>query len=76
MTWHRAKGETNVQMGKFDDASWPPDKAHQDLAFKMPHTAFVGAEGLKHKDDKTHFDSASFRELGRRYAEAYLQMAR
>ncbi len=67
------------QMGKFDDAPWPPEKvivdqAHQDLAKKVPHTAFVSAEGLKHKGDKIHFDSASFRELGRRFAAAYLRI--
>ncbi|MDZ4403657.1 sialate O-acetylesterase [Prosthecobacter sp.] len=69
------------QMGKFDGVPWTPeavivDKAHQDLAKKVPHTAFVSAEGLKHKGDKVHFDSASFRELGKRYAEAYLKMVK
>jgi hypothetical protein len=69
------------QMGKFDDVPWKPemiivDKAHQDLVKKVPNTAFVSAEGLKHKGDKIHFDSPSFRELGKRYAEAYLKMAR
>jgi hypothetical protein len=34
----------------------------------------VSAEGLKHKGDKIHFDSASFRELGKRYAEAFLRL--
>ena len=69
------------QMGKFDDVPWKPeavivDQAHQDLAKKVPHTSFVSAEGLKHKGDKVHFDSASFRELGKRYAAAFLQMTR
>jgi len=67
------------QMGKFADMPWTPEKvivdqAHQDLAKKVPHTAFVSAEGLKHKGDKIHFDSPSFRELGKRYAEAFLKM--
>jgi hypothetical protein len=67
------------QMGKFDDVPWTPEKvvvdqAHQDLAKKVPRAAFVSAEGLKHKGDKIHFDSASFRELGKRYAEAFLAM--
>ncbi len=67
------------QMGKFADVPWTPEKvivdqAHQDLAKKVPHTAFVSAEGLKHKGDKVHFDSPSFRELGKRYAEAFLMM--
>jgi hypothetical protein len=69
------------QMGKFDDAPWTPEKSivdqvHQDLAKKVPHTAFVSAEGLKHKGDKIHFDSASFRELGKRYAAAFLKMTK
>lgn len=67
------------QMGKFDGVPWNPEKeivnkAHQDLATKVPHAAFVSAEGLHHKGDKVHFDSASYRELGKRYAEAYLKM--
>jgi len=68
------------QMGKFADV--PPwnaeqvtvDAAHQALTKKVPRTAFVSAEGLKHKGDKIHFDSASFRELGKRYAEAFLRL--
>jgi hypothetical protein len=31
--------------------------------------ALVTAEGLTHKGDTLHFDAASARELGRRYAE-------
>lgn len=66
------------QMGKFADAPWSPDKvivdkAHQELVMKVPCTAFVSAEGLKHKGDKVHFDSPSFREFGKRYAEAFLK---
>ncbi|MCB1277375.1 sialate O-acetylesterase [Prosthecobacter sp.] len=69
------------QMGKFEGVPWNPekeivDKAHQDLATKVPHAAFVSAEGLHHKGDKVHFDSASYRELGKRYAEAYLKMTK
>lgn len=69
------------QMGKFDDVPWNPekivvDKAHQEIATKVPHAAFVSAEGLKHKGDKVHFDSPSFRELGKRYADAYLKMTK
>ena len=67
------------QMGKFAEAPWTPgkvivDKAHQDMPKSVPHTAFVSAEGLNHKGDKVHFDSAAYRELGKRYAEAYLKM--
>ncbi len=69
------------QMGKFSDAPWRPemvvvDQAHQDLATKVPHAAFVSSEGFKHKGDKIHFDAASIREFGERYAEAFLKLAR
>ena len=69
------------QMGKFAEAPWSAekvivDKAHQDVATKVPHAAFVSAEGLNNKGDKVHFDSAAYRELGKRYAEAYLKMVK
>lgn len=35
--------------------------------------AFVSAEGLTCKEDGIHFNSASYREFGKRYFEAYLQ---
>ena len=67
------------QMGQFRDRPWKDarrkvDKAHQDLPAKVPHTAFVSSAGLQHKGDKVHFGAASYRELGRRYAEAYLKL--
>jgi hypothetical protein len=64
------------QMGKFDAAPWngarkQVDAAHQSLPAKVKDTAFVGAEGLHHRGDKVHFDSAAYRELGKRYWEAF-----
>jgi hypothetical protein len=69
------------QLGKFADNPWNEfrkrvDQVHRDLPGKVSRTAFVSAEGLKHKGDKVHFDADSYRELGRRYAEAYLELAR
>lgn len=69
------------QMGKFEAAPWKPevfivDQVHQSLPSKVPYTAFVSAEGLKDKGDKIHFDSPSFRELGKRFAEVYMKMSR
>ncbi|WP_395752436.1 sialate O-acetylesterase [Prosthecobacter sp.] len=69
------------QMGKFEDAPWSPEKemvdqASRDLTKHVPHTAFVTAEGLKHKGDKVHFDAAAYRELGKRYAAAYLKLTK
>jgi Carbohydrate esterase, sialic acid-specific acetylesterase len=68
------------QLGRFAESPWNEfktqvDQAHRDLPRKVPRTAFVSAEGLKDKGDKVHFDSESYRELGRRYAEAYLKLA-
>lgn len=68
------------QMGKFPEAPsnesrMQVDKAHQDLPVKVKNTAFVSAEGLKHRGDKIHFDAASYRELGKRYFEAFRKLA-
>lgn len=65
------------QMGRFEGAAWDEwrvmvDTAHRELPGKVKGTAYVSSEGLMHKGDRLHFDAASYRELGRRYAEAYL----
>ena len=54
------------------------DAAHREVARTVPRVAFVSSNGLRHKGDSLHFDAASARELGRRYAAAYdsLQRAR
>ncbi|MCD0488828.1 hypothetical protein LPB86_11340 [Pedobacter sp. MC2016-14] len=41
------------------------------LAQKKINRYCVSAEGLTDKGDKTHFDTPSLRELGKRYAEGY-----
>ena len=43
------------------------------LTDKVKRTAFVASDGLGHKGDKVHFSAAAFRELGERYAKAYLE---
>jgi len=40
----------------------------------IPYTGIASAKGLKDKGDKTHFNTASARELGKRYAEIMLQL--
>jgi hypothetical protein len=67
------------EIGQFKDVPPVPDSspviaAHKSLPGKVPATAFVSSEGLEHKGDKVHFDSASFRELGRRYFDAYQKL--
>jgi hypothetical protein len=64
------------QMGQFEERPWDESKklvdaAHQTLPEKVPNTAFVSSEGLSHKGDEVHFDAASYREFGRRYARAH-----
>lgn len=67
------------QMGQFAERPWDVhkrrvDAAHQSLPKQVRATAFVSSNGLAHKGDEVHFDSASYRELGRRYAAAYLKL--
>jgi hypothetical protein len=68
------------QIGKFADVPWSEyqttiDAAHRGLPERVKNTAYVSAEGLKHKGDRVHFDAASYRELGRRYFAAYQKLA-
>jgi hypothetical protein len=39
-------------------------------------TAFVNSDALGHNGDFVHFDAAAYRELGRRYAAAFLKFSR
>lgn len=48
--------------------------ALKTLPTKVPHTAFVPSHGLTDKGDRVHFDAASYRELGKRYAAAYQEL--
>lgn len=68
------------QLGQFEGVPWDEarkevDAAHQALPRRMMHTAFVDSKGLSHKGDKVHFDAKSYREFGKRYAKAYLELA-
>lgn len=67
------------QMGRFAESPWNEfkikvDEAHRHLPRALPFTAFVPSDGFKHRGDKVHFDSDSYREFGRRYAEAYQKL--
>lgn len=44
-----------------------------DYARSQKLVRLASASGLTHKGDDTHFDTTSARELGRRYAEAFLK---
>jgi len=45
-----------------------------ELPEKVPATGCAPSRGLKHKGDQLHFDAASQRELGRRYAAEMLRL--
>jgi hypothetical protein len=69
------------QMGQFDERPWSDakklvDTAQQSLPAKVAHTAFVNSNGLGHRGDEIHFSTPAYRELGRRYAEAYRNLTR
>jgi len=77
---HFDKPSVVGQMGRWPERPWSGaketvDAAHRRLPTRVARTAFASARGLKHKGDKVHFNSASYRELGRRYAAAYLKLA-
>ena len=62
------------QLGQFKD--WSEGRktvnaVHEGVPATIANTKFVSSDGLTDKGDGTHFDAASARELGRRYAEAY-----
>jgi hypothetical protein len=48
--------------------------ALSSLPDKVPATACAPSQGLSHKGDQLHFDAASQREFGRRYAAAMLRL--
>jgi hypothetical protein len=50
------------------------DSVHRAIAASVPNVAYVPSEHLRDKGDTVHFDAASARTLGERYAMAYLVM--
>jgi len=63
-----------AKLSSFWVESRPGGKTINEAIAKLPETvpltAYVSGEGFEHKGDDVHLDSASARELGRRYAEA------
>jgi hypothetical protein len=69
------------QLGRFEGKPWSAgyqqvDAAHRRVAADVPRVAFVSADGLKDKGDQLHFSADAARELGRRYAQAYLSVTK
>ena len=44
------------------------------LAAQMPYCGFVSSEGLAAMEDGVHFDAASARELGKRFAAEMIRI--
>lgn len=63
-------GET----GRFRPDGAAVNAALATVPQSVPRCTFVSAEGLADQGDKLHFDTVSNRELGRRYAKAWLEM--
>jgi len=65
-------------LGDYFIENHPAGKIVNDALRRIPqyvkNTACVDSTGLEHKGDNVHFNSSSERELGRRYAEAMLQL--
>ncbi|WP_375434834.1 sialate O-acetylesterase [uncultured Hymenobacter sp.] len=57
------------EIGYFNKATYI-NRVLNQLPQKVPFTAVVSARGLIDKGDRLHFDTASARELGKRYAAA------
>lgn len=67
------------QLGRFPAKPWGPpreavDAAHQAVAKRVKNVRFVTAEGLTSIGDDLHFDTASLRIFGERYADAYFSL--
>lgn len=65
------------EIGRFAPNEGPVNDALRQLPGLVPHCAWVSAAGLTGQPEKpemVHFDSASYRELGRRYARAWLEL--
>ena len=62
--------------GEWGAAKTRVDSVHRALASSMENVLFVSSEELTDKGDTLHFDAPSARELGRRYAEAFLSLRR
>jgi hypothetical protein len=68
------------QLGQFEGKPWTEarhqvDRAQKEVAAETAHSAFVSSDGLTAKADNTHFNRESLQEFGRRYADAWLEVA-
>ncbi|HEX7980793.1 MAG TPA: sialate O-acetylesterase, partial [Gemmatimonadaceae bacterium] len=67
------------ELGQFPGKPWDADvrrvdSVHRAIAATVPHVAYVSSDGLRDKGDTLHFNAASQRVFGERYARAYLAL--
>jgi acetyl esterase/lipase len=66
------------QLGAHIEAKSPwakvVNQALENFPKRLAHCGFASSEGLKDKGDHTHFDSASQREFGKRFAAVMLKL--
>lgn len=65
------------EIGRFCPNEGPVNAAIRSLPARVPRCALVSSEGLPGRPEAPevlHFESPGFRDLGRRYAKAWLQM--
>lgn len=62
------------EIGRFGKGVPPVNNVIDEIPNRIPFTSTVSSDGLKDKGDKLHFDAASARELGKRYATALKKM--
>lgn len=63
------------EIGRFCPNEGPVNAAIRQLPVMVPHCALVSSEGLAGRPEEpevVHFTTPAYRELGRRYAEAWL----
>ncbi|RXK53706.1 sialate O-acetylesterase [Oleiharenicola lentus] len=65
------------EIGRFCPNEGPVNAALRSLPALVPHCALVSSDGLPGRPEEPevlHFESPGFRELGRRYAQAWREM--
>ena len=62
------------QRWNFGDYPTRMNSIFREIQREIPNCRLVSSKGLTLKPDGIHFDSASLRELGNRYLDAYLEL--
>jgi hypothetical protein len=63
------------EIGRFHANEAGINAVIRQIPLKVKVCAVVDATGLNHKGDSVHFDAAAYRELGKRYAAKWTELA-